>query len=332
MNLLISFVLGAVLLAVAQWIVLTVSKWSDRHKRRLGRKVRVVVLVDRMRASRRRRCFWRYVFRSPNQDLRQRVRLQLVSIADELERKRNPAIKLFSSEETDLIVVNWDAINGDPAYGSDRSYNFLYHYRPDMLAWLSQGGLLLVESQGASWSLTQDPYSCITSMFGGSSVHVSSDIWTLGDRASPYPNNSKDPLVSGLQDADLQLTPGGLWARKSWFPRKILRGDIQSIRFARRHQQHLYRGCFDAWSSDWRPVIMPRVMGQALDDTLDSSTATERPSQAIAVYRAVHEAKEDGKSASDNGFVVLTTMFIASSELFCLIENVLSLPDRSATS
>ena len=325
---LLSFVLGAVILAVAQWIVRTLTNWIDRRRRRLGRRLRVVILIDRARASRRRRCFWGDILKSPSYDLRHRIKLHLLSISDDLNRKRNPALTLFSPDKTDVIVVNWDAINGDPVYGSDRSFCFLQHYRPDMLDWLSQGGLIIVESQGASWSPVQMSYDCITSMFDNSSVVVCSDMWTLGDRAGLHPASSKNPLVSGLQDADLELSPSGLWARKPWFPRKYLEANIQSLRNARRHQQYLYRGWFTKWTDDWTPVVAP-VGHELLPPNTSGETGVNVSEQyAIALYRPVHRAGQSGRPASDTGFVVLTTMFIASSELLHFVANIFTLPDR----
>jgi hypothetical protein len=240
--LLLSFLLGAALEALSRWIITTASHWRERRLKKLGRRLRVVVLVDGRRPSRRRTCFWKDVLARSDHDLRNRAKVKLLSISDELRKRRNPATNLFSPEKTDVIIINWDAMNGDPVYGSDRCYEFLEHYRPDMLEWLFQGGLLLVESQGASWSAAQGPYDCFVSMFPGSKVHLGSGMWTLGGRAILHPDSQASPLVEGLAESDLELKPGGLWARKVWFPRRLLRTDIQSLRFARRHQHHLHRG------------------------------------------------------------------------------------------
>ena len=263
-------------------------------------------------------------------DLRNRAKVKLVSICDELHKQRNPATDLFSPEKTDAIVINWDAMNGDPVYGSDRCYDFLDHYRPDMLEWLCQGGLLLVESQGASWSGAQGPYDCFASLFPGSEVHLRSGMWTLGARASIHPNSEASPLATGLGESDLELSPGGLWARRAWFPRRLLRTDIQSLRFVRRHQHHLHRGWFDAWSADWKPILAPRIVQPSAGATSEISAVTEKPQdqRAIALCRAVSKSQQSGEPSPDSGFIVVTTMFIASSELLRFVSNFLGLSEH----
>lgn len=318
--------LGAIVLGAGQWMVKLINDWVSRTKRRLGRRLRVVVVVDHKRSSRRRRCFWKYVLKSSNHDLRHRVKCKFLSIADELSRGQNPATTLFSLESTDIIVINWDAVNGDPVYGSDRAYHFMRHYGPDMLEWLSQGGLLFVESQGASWSSSSDSYACFTSMFQGSEVSLCSEMWTVGNAVSVDPSAPSNPLTTDL--GDLELTPGGLWARKPWFPSRLLRSDIQSLRFARRHQQLLYRGWFDEWTSDWSPILVPKIR-EGPPGEPEKVNSPEQRSRAVALYRPVHRSKEPGRPTPDTGHVVLTTMFVASAELTGLISNFLALADDS---
>jgi hypothetical protein len=325
MELFISFVLGAIILGVGQWVVRLISDWVQRRRRRLGRRLKIVVLVDNKRRSRRRQCFWPSVLGAASYDLRHRVKYRLISVADELRRGNNPATVLFSPDQTDIVIVNWDAVNGDPVYGSDRAHQFLDHYKPDMLDWLSQGGVMVVESQGASWSPSQAAYACFTSMFKDSFARLFSEMWTLGDSASVHPTQPNNPLVASLRPEDLRLKSGGLWARKPWFPHRLLRSDVQSLRFARRHQQLLYRGWFDSWSSDWNPVLAPVVRDPDTQDVSGKPTATDVDSlPAIAIYRAVRRPTEPGRPIPDTGYIVLTTMFLASSELYALISNFLT--------
>ena len=329
MELLVSFVLGAMVLGAGQWLVVFASDWVQRRKRKLGRRLNIVVLVDRRRRSRRRQCFWRFALRSSSYDIRHRFRFQLLSIADQLAKGRNPATLLFSSERTDIIIVNWDAINGDPVYGSDLAYRFMDHYSPDMLEWLSQGGVIVVESQGASWSSSGNAYSCFTRMFDSSRVRLRSEMWTLGDAAVVHEAQVENPLVSRLRPDDLKLAPSGLWARRSWFPRHLLRSDVQSLRFARRHQQLLYRGWFDEWSDDWKPILAPDDHEADAGGAGQARAGSER---AIALYRKVHRSREPGLPIPDTGYVVLTTMFIASAELYGLISNLLGLATQARAS
>lgn len=328
-ELFLSFVFGAVILGVGQWLVKAAADWMARRRRKIGRRLRICIVIDHRRPSRRRRCFWVNLLRSSTHDFRHRVEVKLVSIADELKRGRNPATVLFSPDRTDVIIVNWDAINGDPVYGSDRAFQFIEHYRPDMLEWLRQGGVVVVESQGASWSSIESVYSCFTSMFNGSRIQLCSERWTLGDAADIAPESAPGTLAADISPDDLKLHAGGLWARRPWFPRHLLRSDVQSLRFARRHQHLLYRGWFENWSEDWKAVLVPRPRRQDTGpqerqsaDPTAKDRATER--RAIALYRRVDRHNELGLPALDSGYVILTTMFIASSELNRLVSNLLT--------
>lgn len=319
-GLVIAFVLGALVLAAGHWLRTVVRDWHQRRQRRLGRRLKIVVLVDRKDSAKRRTSFWKEVLRVSTYDLRSKTKVRYVSIADELDHKRNPALHLFSGRTTDVIILNWDVVNGDPVYGSDRALQFLRHYRPDLLSWLHHGGLLLVESQGESWGTSNDPYECFSGMFADSQVKLCSGLWTLGNRAAVNPVHKSHLLAHGLQDDDLELKAGGLWARKPWFPRRARQSDIESLAFARRHQQ-LYRGWFEDWSADWDAVIVPRPDSLAPDPE-PKTPHDATPARALVLCR---EVGSNGGPSPERGFVVLTTVFVASSELLALVSNFLSL-------
>jgi hypothetical protein len=331
MTTLVSFLLGAVILGLGQWLYVATRALMARRRRRLGRRLNVTVLVDRRNKTRRRACFWPDLLKSPKFDLRLRAKVQLFSIADELDRHRNPATRLFSTRRTDVIVVNWDNINGDPVYGSERSLEFLRHYRPDMLHWLYNGGLLLVESQGVSWGTVQDPYDCFTAMFDDSYVGTCSTRWTVGRSVTVHPKHGSNLLARDLGPDDLQLSRGGLWARRSWFPRKFNSDEIESLRYARRHQEHMFRGWFDNWSADWRPLFQPCVAPQPAVSE-DQPTPSPDTDRAVALYRPVKRPTSKSESSPDTGAIILTTMFVASSELHHFVSNFLSVGDHAYTS
>lgn len=314
---LLAFLLGAVLLGLAQWLYSVAKRQYIRRQRRRGRTIRIVVLIDRKRRAYRRTPFWRAVFKVPDQDFRHRVDVRYLSIADELNRNRNPAPLMFTTDAADVIVVNWDVMNGDPAFGSDRTYAFIEHYRPDMAKWLREGGVLVLEAQGASWGAIQKPYDCVTGPLRDSQVKVHEGLWCVGDTVTLNAKHKENPLAKGLTADDLRLQPGGLWSRRNWFPKQMFRGNVESLAFARRHQRVMYRGWFDEWSQDWIPVLLPGgPEREAMGDSTDSP-------KAVLLYRRVSaEAPEPSPAV---GHIVLTTMFIASSEQTALIDNILDL-------
>jgi hypothetical protein len=323
--LVVTFVLGAIVLALGQSLYRMGARWYERHKRKIDRQMQVTVIVDRNSKRRRRTCFWPEVLDSEKYDIRYRVNHIEYSIADTLDKKRNPAVQLFSPERSNIIVINWDAINGDPVYGSDRAYQFLERYRSDLREWLRQGGVLIVESQGVSWGASDDAYNMLCSMFSESRITLFSEMWAVGDAAAVHPRRLSNPLLIDLKDDDAQIAQGGLWARKQWFPKDFISSDAQSARFVRRHQQLLYRGWFTSWTADWNPILTPKP--PAATATADGRQAHD--TRAVALYRRVKPHHDPSEPAAEAGYVVLTTMFLASSELYTFISNCISLAEKA---
>lgn len=119
---------------------------------------KVVIIYDRNDPKQRRTCFWEKIIDRFDQ---QEVSFRFLSISESFF-KQNPAAELFSRNRTDIIIINWDAINTDPVYGSDQAYIFFLHYVPDMDRWVKQGGVIIVESQSASSRLVQNAYDIFT--------------------------------------------------------------------------------------------------------------------------------------------------------------------------
>src|SRR5207244_10474836 len=135
--------------AVFRYVRPPIRNWWWNRRTRSSRPLHVIVLVDRNRRSLRRRSFWNGIMKT--EPIRGTVRCRSLSVYDELRRNSNPGRILLDRGKTDAVVLNWDVINGDPVYGADRTQYFLDHYCIDLKAWLEQGGLLLMESQGAAW-------------------------------------------------------------------------------------------------------------------------------------------------------------------------------------
>jgi hypothetical protein len=47
----------------------------------------------------------------------------------------------------DVLIVNWDAINGDPSFGADFAMRWCEHRLPEIRLWIADGGLLVIEGQ-----------------------------------------------------------------------------------------------------------------------------------------------------------------------------------------
>jgi hypothetical protein len=46
-----------------------------------------------------------------------------------------------------VLIINWDAANGDPEFGAHLCQRWLEHRRPEIIQWVRNGGILLIESQ-----------------------------------------------------------------------------------------------------------------------------------------------------------------------------------------
>jgi len=295
-----SFVLGGVLLP---WIRREIPERRERKKRQIERRRKVLIVYDRDKKTKRRHCFWEDIWEE-NRGIRIRSEFRFISIADELKKLRNPALELFDNDKTDIIIVNWGAINTDPVFGSDIAQQFFEHYSPDMREWMKKGGIIVIEAQLASWGAIQKPFESFTKCFEGSEVEVIEELWEIGEEVSINEKCQQHPILKKLSDEDLKLREGGVYEKKGWFPKSIARPTIQSINEIARHKRKVYTGWFKNHSSDWEPLIL-----------------SKRNGKPVMLCRPV-------QGDSEVGACVLTTMFIASSEFVKLIGNFIDLPDE----
>lgn len=114
----------------------------------------IKIIYDSENENKSRPCFWKLVKVDGNYNP------QFISIQDALA-SGNPLqlLDLFDKDNTDIIILNWDSINNDPIYGSDRAYQFFDHYKPDLKMWVENGGILILEAQTAAWKLVQNSYN-----------------------------------------------------------------------------------------------------------------------------------------------------------------------------
>jgi hypothetical protein len=69
-----------------------------------------------------------------------------------------------------VLVLNFDSINGDPGFGSDIALDWFRHRYPELLHWVAQGGILIVEGQTMLSVPTQASYDAL---FGHRELRVS---------------------------------------------------------------------------------------------------------------------------------------------------------------
>jgi hypothetical protein len=127
---------------------------------------KIYVLVDRWCAAPRndwaRTSLWKTILASHPEE----VSIEEISISD---AKRSIPPQLVRIDSADLVIVNWDAANGDYACGSDDVFTYFQTRRDRRDALLRGGGKLLCEFQSGKGVLHQDAYNVI---FGEGEVQV----------------------------------------------------------------------------------------------------------------------------------------------------------------
>ena len=111
--------------------------------------------------------------------------------------------------EERVLIVNWDAANGDPEFGGLLCQMWLEHRRPEIIQWVRKGGILLIESQTTLGTPCAAAYDA-----------------AVGARELP---------TSGLDDPTrpLQVTRSGRVGRKtSRFPTEFGFGAVEDRMFA----------------------------------------------------------------------------------------------------
>jgi len=64
-----------------------------------------------------------------------------------------------------VLIVNWDAANGDPEFGSHLALQWLEHRRPEILLWVRDGGILIIEGQAVLSVPSQRAYDGLVGPF-----------------------------------------------------------------------------------------------------------------------------------------------------------------------
>lgn len=266
--------------------------WRMRRNRRIAVRKRITVIVDHKRHC--RRCFWRSLVLNSS-ELRLHGQWKYVSIGDEIDKGRNPMTQLFSASENNVVVFNWDSLNGDPVYDSKRTFDVIRHYGPDMKAWLEAGGIVLVESQGQSWDPISEPYTMFDNLVKGPVLVVDQDS-KASQKLTIDPHLMLCPMFSSIKPEDLTLPKDSLGEQMDWFP-STEKGPV-SIGESRRRPRRLTRGHFQNCGS-WQVLLR------------------DGAGNPVAVYHTV-----PGKNGI-SGCIILTTLFMASASLSNLIYSLL---------
>ncbi len=110
--------------------------------------LRVTLVLDR--EDRRRNDFWAPMLRQLRDQKIVDARLTTFSLAESIASPltaHTPAFLETLQDDTDILILNWDVINGDPDFGADLALRWFEHRRLAVRNWLNKGGILILEGQ-----------------------------------------------------------------------------------------------------------------------------------------------------------------------------------------
>jgi hypothetical protein len=225
---------------------------TDHENPAVSRKANTCVLVDRLYSTERARAsLWGDVLAPES--------FSEKSITEEKKAGRPALIHRFS-----LLIVNWDAANGDYVCGSDDTFLFFLTRSDRRDAFLGGGGTILCEFQsGTLGRLHQQAYDAI---FGAAEVEVvnSDTIFLAGNwgrRTEQNKWNSRKVKVgSAYKDSHPLLAgfPEMLESRhQGEAPLYFFDNERpQSDYYWYQHRDSLYNGWFSMWGRDWVPLLV----------------------------------------------------------------------------
>ena len=217
-----------------------------------------------------------------------------------------------SPTNTALLIVNWDAANGDPLYRGDATLTYLRtRGRVPISRFLNRGGVLLIESQTAQSRPVQESYDAI---FATREVEVGSfvpkDEWAAGSEAYILKRARGHPLLEIFNEEHVRFesTVSEKVDIFEGVPHEIrpqsnpgLRGSDGNV------SRKLWFGWFTDWTVDWMPLLYVRVGKNERYPVLLAKTA-------------------------GTGMVLLSTMWlsVAQHRLSCRIAEVARAPELLA--
>ncbi|WP_158266468.1 hypothetical protein [Allosphingosinicella deserti] len=203
-----------------------------------------------------------------------------------------------------MLIVNWDAANGDPEFGAHLLLAWLRHRRPELLLWVRRGNVLIVESQATFGVPCQDAYDAAVGPSELPTSGLPDPSRPLGFRerlGSVCVRAASFPTSDGFENVDAQIRPRGGTQPAEMFPEsatQLLTTELQDLDWG----SMLYRGWFRRTSFGRRQLPWTTLV------TTDAS----------AGKRSTLEAARLGRGA-----IFATTMMLANTGQDRLVEAML---------
>lgn len=263
-------------------------------------KIKIKIIYDTIDPKKRRTCFWESIEKMVDGN----YEFEYISVSETIDSEEPfKILELFNKKKTDIIVLNWDSINNDMLFGSDRTFQFFNQYSPALNGWVEDGGIVIVEAQTIAWKLRQSSYDIFTKEADDCFIKIKQKSFPENRAIINTKLKNQHPLLKTISDNNEWIPE--LKSQK-WFPENY---DVHTIDHS---EEKLYESWFDDYSKDWEPLLF-------------ADNEMKRP---IMLCRLI---KTEKKGITNVGGYILTTMFLGASGLNPLIQNLLNFPTFSRT-
>ena len=198
-----------------------------------------------------RKCLWSKDDRHPS---RRKVEIRQVSIAE-----YPPSIDIFS--DADLIVFNWDSLNGDSLYRSEETLNYFSYSSGRLREFVNNGGVVFIERQTARNRSVQRSYDAVLGQ--PNQVIVSQNSFDPDEGMEIYTarGTTRDPLASVARETGFASLSLGNDDPEYYdlfvdVPPAFIPDASNGPPSPNPGKRRLWSGYFELWGRDWLPLYV----------------------------------------------------------------------------
>lgn len=255
---------------------------------------RIVVIADPMAddQDRHRHCYW--------EDIGHKPKPRVYAIDD-----HPPARLLYN--RTSLLVVSWDSANGDPAFKSDVTLQYLESQaRIRIHEMLAEGGTVFAECQTAQGVPVQKAYDAI---FGEDELkvttHVPPEPERRGETAAIAKRYADHPVLMGMpKEVHQNYQSTG----ERIFYDRFAKRAADSGHIFDNYPRSLWFGWFTSWGRGWIPLLFAELPRSYL-----RRNGSHGPAPVLIA------------KVERNGLLLASTLWASGARFHRLIDNVVDL-------
>jgi hypothetical protein len=216
-------------------------------------RINVCVVKDSTDIMRGRTCFWSDALQRWSRPNRRGdyIVVTELSLPEEVVKA-----KYIDFGRYDVVVFNWDVLNGDPTFSSDRSQNIARYYARDLSKFIDKGGLVIVEAQATLWSPCQEAYDSVLVGAGLPRLRVI-DSNRIRFGFSVRPNRrllGQHPFLPQAIGQSIRANLCQWNSKRPWFPDSSV--SLETIQMFVGTRSRMYSGAFSRLKSrHWQPIL-----------------------------------------------------------------------------